>query len=97
MDEIKDLVASALRGLQTPEVLEKTKLLEAWPAIAGPKIAPHSKPVFGEGSELIVWVDQPTLAYELNQKYKQALLKRTQAVLGEKRIKKVRFCVGQIR
>jgi hypothetical protein len=97
MEQIKDLLAGVLRELQDPEKLKRGKLINAWPSIAGPKLAPHTKPVLSERGDLFVWVDQSSLAYEINQKYRVSLLKRTQAVLGEEAVKAIRVKVGQLR
>ncbi len=97
MQQIKDLLSGVLRELQDPEKKKRSKLVTAWPSIAGPKIAPHTKPILTERGDLLVWVDQSALAYELNQKYRQSLLKRTQAVLGEDAVKTIKIKVGQLR
>ncbi len=97
MQSIGDLIPGVLAGLNTPETLAKSKLLNQWPSIAGPQIAPHTKPSLGSKQTLFVWVDQPALAFELNQKYRQSILKRVQAVLGEEAVAQVRFLVGQLR
>lgn len=100
MDEIqplKNVLPQVLEKLQSPEARTRTKLVMEWPQMAGTKIAAHTKPTLSTAGELRVWVDQPTLAYELSQKYRAAILKRAQACLGEEQIKSIRFYVGQIR
>ena len=97
MQAIKELLPEVLAGLQAPELVLRRKLVSEWPAIAGTKIANHTRPVIDPSGELLVWVDQSTLAFELNQRYRGSLLKRTQAVLGEEAVKKIRFRVGQLR
>lgn len=98
MDLIKDLISGVMRGLrQDPEKMKRSKLVDAWPSIAGPKIAPHTKPMIGARGDLCVWVDQPSLAFEINQKYRNSLLKRAQAVLGEEAVKTIKIKVGQLR
>ncbi len=97
MDPIKNLLPEIIAGFQTPEKKVRSRLTDVWSAIAGPKIAAHTKPQLSKNGELSVWVDQPALAYELGQKHKQALLKRARAALGKENIKSVRFFVGQIR
>lgn len=96
MQAIKDLLPNVIASLQTPEKQTRSRLVSEWPAVAGPKIAAHTKPTLRNG-ELCVWVDQPTLAYELSQKHKQSLLKRAQMSLGETTVKSIRFYVGQLR
>ena len=97
MQAIKELLPAVLAGLQTPELALRSKLVSEWPAIAGARIAGHTQPVISPSGELLVWVDQSTLAFELNQKYRSSLLKRAQAALGEEAVKSVRFRVGQLR
>ena len=97
MQTLKEIIPGVLSGFQTPENLKRNRLTEHWPAIAGPRIAPHTKPALLRDGRLIVWVDESTLAFELSQKYRQSLLKRTQALMGEENIKSVLFRVGQLR
>lgn len=96
MQTIKEVLPGVLQELQKPEKTKHQRLIRHWMTIAGPKIAPHTKPSLGKREKLFVWVDQSTLAFELNQKYKQVLLKRVQAVLGEENVKSIFFRVGQI-
>ncbi len=97
MQAIKELIPSVLAALQAPELAQRSKLVSEWPAIAGLKIAGHTRPVLNPSGELLVWVDQSTLAFELSQRYRGSLLKRAQAALGEEAVKSVRFRVGQLR
>jgi len=97
MDSIRDLLPGVLKSLQTPESSKRQKLVDSWRAIAGPMIAPHTKPSLTPDGKLFVWVDQASLAFEINQKYASSLLKRTQAVLGEENAKKIFIRVGQLR
>lgn len=96
MDKIKDLLPAVFRLLENPEAKKRSKLVDSWAAIAGPKIGPHTKPVLRD-KELIVWVDQSALAFEIRQKHLPSLLKRTQAVMGEDAVKKIHIRVGQLR
>ena len=97
MQPIRDLLPSVMRDLQNPQLLNRGTLIDRWSAIAGSKIAPHTRPSLKNNGELYVWVDQPALAFELNQRYRPTLLKRVQAVLGEDAVKSVRIRVGQLR
>ena len=96
MDQIKDLLTAVFRSFENPEIKKRSKLVDSWPSIAGPKIGPHTKPILKD-AELIVWVDQSALAFEIRQKHLPSLLKRTQAVMGEEAVKKIRIRVGQLR
>ena len=97
MQPIKDVVASVLQGLHSPEKIQQTRLASEWPQIIGGKIAAHTRPMLGRNETLWVWVDQSTLAFEISQKYRETLLKRAQASLGEEAVKAIRIRVGQLR
>lgn len=97
MQAIKDLLPTVMAGLHTPELALRSKLVSEWSAIAGNRIAAHTRPTLNAAGDLWVWVDQSALAFELNQRYRGSLLKRTQAALGEDAVKSVRFRVGQLR
>ena len=93
-------LASVLEGLltrlHTPEQNKKTALMELWPKIAG-RFSGHTKPRFGSDGQVIVWVDDSTLAFELSRRYKPVLLKRLVNQFGENEVKDIRFFVGEIR
>ena len=97
MQAVKDILPLVLQNLRTPLALKRSQLVDKWTSIAGAEIGAHTKPALGKNGELSVWVEQSTLAFELNQRYKRTLLKRAQAELGQEEVKSIRFCVGQLR
>lgn len=97
MDSIKNILPSVLLNLQETGDNEKSKLYNEWKNIMGPRIAAHSKPSLTPSGVLYIWVDQSTLAFELNQKYKPTIKKRVEAVLGEGTVSSVYIRVGQLR
>ncbi len=97
MEKIKELLPSVIKNLQTPEWNNRQKITKEWKAIAGPKIAPYTKPSLSDDGKLTVWVNKATLAFEINQRYKATLLKRVQAAIGEETVKKIYVRVGQLR
>ena len=97
MDDIKKIIDGLMGVLADPASRKKTLLMEKWPAIIGAKLAGHTKPVFGKKGELIIWVDQSALAFELRQRHQEVLLARVRTALGNEEIKTLRFFVGQIR
>jgi hypothetical protein len=97
MKAVKDVLPSILRNLQSPEAQKQNKIYEEWASIVGAKLAPQTKPSLGKRAELLIWVKDSTLAFEINQKYKNTILKRAQAVLGEAAVNKIYVRVGQIR
>ena len=97
MQKIKDVIPSVLSFLSSPELKKKRNLLQSWSSIAGPYLSKHTRPSLAKNGHLFVWVNEATLAYELNQKHANSFLKRAQAVLGENEIKKISFRVGELR
>ena len=97
METPKQILPGLIAAFQSPENLKRNKLVDQWPAIAGARVAPHTKPTLLSGGRLLVWVDESTLEYELSQKYRQSFLKRVQALMGEENVTSVRFRVGQLR
>lgn len=97
MQSIRELIPSVLEDLKSPEKRLRSELTDQWPALVGAKVAKHTKPSLSSHGTLFVWVDQATLAFELNQRFKTAILKRAQAIWGEEKVREVRFKTGQIR
>ena len=97
MQSIKELLPAVFEALQAPALQTRSQLTLRWAQIAGEKIAAHTRPSLSKDGKLFVWVDQSTLAFELSQKYRQSLLKRTQALIGEDAVKSISFRVGQLR
>jgi predicted nucleic acid-binding Zn ribbon protein len=97
MQAIKSIIPEVLAKLRQPEMLCRQRILEEWPAVAGDRVAEHTKPSLSKDGKLYIWVDQSALAFELNQKYRHSILKRAQAVVGEEAVREIKFRVGQIR
>src|SRR3989338_6843426 len=95
MDAIKTIMNSVIAELSSPEKEIRKRLIQAWPKIAGEKIASSTKPFLGKNKTLWVWVEHSALAFELNQRYRQALLKRVQAVVGEQEVQTINIRVGR--
>jgi predicted nucleic acid-binding Zn ribbon protein len=97
MDAIADVLKRVIGNLSSPVKQRQILLAEKWPAIAGERVAAHTKPALGKDGKLWIWVDQSALAFELSRRYAPALLKRVQAELGSETVKRLVFRVGQLR
>ena len=97
MPLLKDVIPTVLKQLESPESLRRQSLVNRWSEIVGPKIAQHTKPLLGRDAELLIWTDQSSLAYELNQRYRPTILKRVHVLLGENAVRRVRIRVGELR
>jgi len=97
MQPLAPVIDSLLQGLKAGVKGKRATLQSIWPQIVGSSLSPHTKPSLMREGILCVWVDSSVLAYELSQRYRGTILKRTQASLGEETVKKIIFRVGEIR
>ncbi|MFA6600608.1 MAG: DUF721 domain-containing protein [Candidatus Omnitrophota bacterium] len=97
MESIKNILPGLLRNLQSPAAQKQNELFVRWGEIVGPAFAQQTKPSLGKRKELLIWVKDSALAFEMNQKYKGTILKRVRALLGEDAVEKVMIRVGQLR
>ena len=87
---IRELILQALheQGLETP--LNKKRLVEAWPEVAGPLIARYTLNTYIYNQTLYVRLSSPALRADLSMR-RQELTQRLNAVVGEQVIVDVRF------
>ena len=97
MDSIKQILPSVIRGLQTPELLQRQNLVSHWPSIIGTKFAARTQVTLSKRGTLVVWAAEAPLAYELSQRYRPIIQKRAQGILGEKAVQKVSVRIGEPR
>jgi predicted nucleic acid-binding Zn ribbon protein len=94
---LRAAINNIFNRLSEPDLKMRSNLVDAWPQISGAFFSKHTKPRFGAANEVLVWVDDSTMAFELSQRYKPVILKRLQNQFGEEHVKSVRFFVGEIR
>ena len=87
---IKDLVMQNLRenGLETP-LLQK-RLVDAWPAVAGPSVARFTREVSIYNQVLYVKLSSPVLRTELSMR-RQTFIDKLNHIVGARIITDVRF------
>ena len=87
---IKDLVMSNLRenGLETP-LLQK-RLIDSWPAVAGPSVARFTREVTIYNQVLYVKLSSPVLRTELSMR-RQSFIDKLNHVVGARIITDIRF------
>jgi len=85
-----------LKKLGLERKLREAKIAQDWAGIVGSKIAGHSKPTGVRGKVLFVNVDSSVWLSELNNFFKLEMLDQINKQLGEKRIKDIRFRIGEI-
>ena len=87
---IKDLVMQNLRenGLETP--LWQTRLIDAWPEVAGPSVARFTREVSIYNQVLYVKLSSPVLRTELSMR-RQTLIDKLNHIVGARIITDIRF------
>jgi len=95
MDDIRAILPKVIKGFEDPEKKKRSLLIDSWPGIAGERLVKKTRPQLSSKGILYVHVSDSVLAFEISQRYRQSLLKRAQAALGEQTIKEVRVLVGK--
>ena len=90
VQQVRDLVMQALReqGLETP--LNQTRLVEAWPEVAGPAVARYTLNTYIYNQTLYVRLSNPALRADLSMR-RTELTQQLNAAVGEQVITDVRF------
>ena len=94
---LKPILNSLFADLTNLEKRKRSTLVDFWPELVGGYFSKHTKPRFSTHGRITVWVDDPTIAFELRQRYQSVLLKRLKNQFGEEQVKDIRFFVGEIR
>ena len=96
MQHVKEILSNLISDLDKKRKKEPVRVFEIWNAIAGENIAAHTKPYELKRRILFVMVDDSTWAYELNQRYKEELIKKLNDKLGNEAIRDIRIRIGDI-
>ena len=89
-----DIVKGVIKDLGKKRVTEED-MAKAWEETAGKKAAKHTKPVSLKKARLTVNVDSSVWLYELSTRKKELVAGLTEK-LDKKKIKEIRFRVGEI-
>lgn len=91
VQSIGDLILQNLRkqGLETP-LLQK-RLVEAWPAVAGPAISRYTRDAFIQNQTLVVRLTNPALRMDLSMR-RAEFVKLLNESVGGQVIADIRFC-----
>lgn len=95
MDDIRSILPKVIRGFEDPEKQKRSLLIDSWAGIAGEKLTKKTRPQLSSKGILYIHAKDSVLAFEISQRYRQSLLKRAQAVLGEEAVKEIRVLVGK--
>ena len=95
-ERINKTIDSIIKDLRSVKKTAEMRILELWPKISGKRISRHTKPTVLKKGCLFVNVDKPAWLYELVQRHRERLLKKIQAKVGEKKLVKIRFRIGEL-
>lgn len=87
---IGEVLAGVLAGSGLQERLRERRLLEAWPAVVGPRVARHSRAVDLEDGVLLLQADHPVWRQELVLLFPQIKAKYDE-LFGPGRVQEIRW------
>lgn len=93
---IGDVLGPLLKRLGLERRLREARIALEWDKIVGEKVAAHSRPVALKGKTLVVNVDSSVWLSELSHYFKGKILEKIHDEMGEKRIRDIRFRIGEI-
>jgi predicted nucleic acid-binding Zn ribbon protein len=93
---IGDVLSVVLKRLGLERRIRVARIAQDWERLVGPKIAHHCKPVGVRGGTLLVNVDSSVWLSELSRFFKEMMLKQIHSEPGCKKIKDIRFRIGEI-
>lgn len=93
---IGEVLGRLLKRLGLERRAREARIALEWGRVVGETIARHSRPVGVRGKALLVNVDSSVWLAELDRYFKNAMLEKIRAELGEKRISDIRFRIGEI-
>ena len=93
MHAAADLVRKVLEAAGAADGIDEQRLKEAWRSLAGEAVAAHCQPVAFRKGLVELRVLQPAMKFHLEQ-MKPHLLLRLRELLGDDRVRGVRFVIG---
>lgn len=93
---LEGLLKKVIKKIGGPKHLTEEDMCRAWEESVGAAAARHSRPTSFKKSSLIVNVDGSSWLYELTTK-KREILAKVQTSFEGKKIKDIRFRVGEVK
>ena len=100
MDEkaspLKDILKNVVDNLAAQKGVTEEEIGNIWREAVGEKAAGHSRPISLNGAIITVNVDGSSWLYQLTTEKKE-ITQKLKECLGDKKIKEIRFRIGDIR
>jgi len=94
-DSLKNLLKKTIKKLRPGARLTQEEMTAIWKGAAGDVAGKHTQPISFRKATLIVNVDDSGWLYELTTRKKE-ILGKLEGKLGEKKLKDIRFRIGEI-
>lgn len=91
---LEGLVKNLIKDIGHKDRPSEEEMAEAWGLVVGKAASRHTRPVSIKKASLVVNVDRSSWLYELTLKKKE-ILKSLGEKLGSKKIKDIRFRIGE--
>ena len=92
---VGEIVKSILGQFGNEQCEVHMKIASAWNSAVGVEVSQHTKPVEMKKGLLMVHVDSSVWFNELSRYYKGAIIEKLNAVIGNKKIKDIKFKIGK--
>jgi len=95
LEALEHIIKKAMDGLGPKKRLTQEEIASVWQEAVGARAGKHTKPVSFKKTSLIINVDDSGWMYELTIKKKE-ILKKLEGKLKGKKLKEIRFRIGEI-
>lgn len=93
---LKQLLKKAIKTLRAKNRLTQEEIIKVWNDVIGAKAAAHTRPVSFRKTTLAVNMDDSGWLYELTIQKKE-ILKKLEGKFPGKKVKDIRFRIGEIK
>lgn len=93
---LADVLKNIISGLKKKEIITEEELARVWNLAVGKKASAHTRPVSLRNAVLGVNVNGSSWLYELTLKKKE-ILKKLDKKIKRKKLKDIRFRIGEVR
>ena len=85
-----EVIRELLSSYRLEGKLQKARVIEAWPEVAGSMITKHTKDLYFKGRKLFVKLDSPALKTELSYS-KSQIIEELNKIVGEEVVSDIIF------
>ncbi len=87
---LSEVIRELMSNYRLEGKLQKARIIEAWPQVAGEMITNHTRDLYFKGSKLFVKLDSPALKTELSYQ-KSQIIKSLNEIVGQEIVSDIIF------